>query len=351
MAITIYTAEDFKFGLLKVSGFPGQAAWGTHGADGLDALELNVESAELDEDIQFREGNSAYQASREDDKVNHYADTYGAAPTLTYKAPVGVLKDELPLWLYLFFQNVSEAATTPYAKTFTFPTTQPDFSASAGIFVNPVIKSPVASVSLKIKDMIGENLKFSISPGDFLTVEQKLVGRGAVTVDSNPSGTWARSDVVTSTVSNRFHYNSMNMTIDFGAGAVSIDYIGEQSFEFMQTLTKVSSDSGAFETFALSERKGTFNFNLLYDANARSALANARNATRSECKLRWGNATPGTVERDLEFTLGLVFKQCKELIGDGKVYGINCTGSIVADAANSKELATVICADAQDWGW
>lgn len=346
MALTIHTIEDAKVGILKESGVPEQAAWGTAGADSLDALELAVQSIEVKEDVKNREGNSNYSGSRDDDIANHQNDVKGSTPMFDITTPGGVRKADLAPMLYGFMQGVSEGAASPYAKTFTFPATQPDFTANAGYFATFGFKDPSGSFGLKVKDCIGaEKIAFSLPVDGYLELTQSWRGRGAPAVDFTPSGTWARSAV------SRFHYLDCNATIDYGSGDTAVTLIGAQSWEMSQEVVPVGNDSGNVQTFGIRNRTGTFNLTILYDASARAIEADWRTGTINKCKLRWGNATPGTVDGDLYFYFGFIVKEAKRIEGDGGIYALNITGAIVGDAANTVEQMTIILADAIDRAW
>lgn len=349
MAITIYDIEDAKVGIMKSGSpaMPEQAAWGTATADTADALELAVQSIEVKEDVKNREGSSNFTGSRDDDIANHQNDVKGSTPMFELTTPGGARKAEIANFLYGFMQSVSEGATTPYAKTFTFPATQPDFTANAGYFATFGFKDPSASYGLEIKDCIGaEKIDFNLPVDGYLEISQSWRGRGAPAVDFAPSsGTWARAAV------SRYHYNDCNMTIDIGAGDVAVTMIGAQSWGMTQDVVPVGNDSGNIQTYGIRNRKGTFNLTILYDATARGVEADWRTGTINKVKLRWGNATPGTVDGDLYFYFGIIVKEAKRIEGEGGIYALNITGAIVGDAANTIEQMTIICADAIDHVW
>jgi hypothetical protein len=326
---------------------PEQAAWGTATADTADALELAVQTIEVNEDVKNREGNSNYSGSRDDDIANHQNDTKGSMPTFELTTPGGVRKGEIANFLYAFMQNVSEGAATPYAKTYTFPATQPDFTANAGYFATFGFQDPTATYGLEIKDCIGaDKIAFNLAVDKYLEISQTWRGRGAPAVDFAPStGTWARAAI------SRYHYLDCAMTVDYGSGDTAVTMIGDQSWEMTQEVVPVGNDSGNVQTYGIRNHKGTFNLTILYDATARAIEADYRTGTINKIKLRWGNATPGTVDGDLYFYFGIIVKSAKRIEGNGGVYALNITGAIVGDAANGLEQMTIICADAIDHAW
>ncbi|MDD4995728.1 MAG: hypothetical protein PHW53_04690 [Patescibacteria group bacterium] len=345
MTLVTYDISDCKVGILK-SGtpeVPEQAVWGTATADAGNALELNVKVFELNEDVQQREGDAALTGTRSDDAMNHQADTKGSLPSFEVSTPNGVVKAELAPILYAHTQNVTEGATTPYQKTFTFHATQPDFTANAGSFASFVFKAPDASNSLKVKDCIGtEKLAFKLPVNGYLEAVQSWRGRGAVVSNANPSGTWARSAI------SRFHANDMTMQINFGAGAQTITVLGDIDWETTIETTPAGQATGDFASFHLGVRKGTFKTRINYDANAKSAEANLRNGTLCTVTMVWGSTG---VDGYLAFTFYVKLKKCNRVRGEGGIFAEDIEAVIVGNVASSQAMYTVALADALDWGY
>jgi len=353
MAINMYTIHTCKVGVLvDANSAPGQTTWGTAEADSNDAVELNARVAELTEDVQLREADSALIGTRSDDVVNHQSDVKGAAPTFELVTPdsQGVLKDELAFRLYAHYQYVVEAAGTPFLKTFKFPAmmAQVDFTDDDGWFGSFIFKSPETSQSLKVADCIGcAKLGFNIPPNGYLQCSQTFHGRGAVIATSSPSGTWTRK---TLTASDRFHYNDMTLTIDFGSGSRTIVCVGDVSWETTQEMTKIGMSSGDFLTWVLGMRKGAFNIRMLYDIYAREAEANWRNGTVSTVNIYWGTGA-STTDGDLKFTFPIKIKDCKRVSGDSGVYAVDMSAVIVGDIATPTDMMRVELVDTQDMMW
>lgn len=354
MALTTYDVSEFPVGLVKVTGIPGQSVYGTAEADASDALELvgNAEMISLDEDVRHYESSIAGTGSRSDDIMNHQATTKGCVPKFEYKPRIGALKDELGTLLMAHFQSVTEEATTPFKKVFIFG--NPDFTANAGLFLTTIFKSPVASQSLKIHDVVGvEKLSFNIAPGGYLQVTQSFRGRCAVNAASNPSGTWARRTV---NADDRFHYNDMNMKVDFGGGSTAVDPIGEQSWETTREIEEAGTDptNHTFKSLHISKNGGTAKLSFNYDSNAygssNSAAADFRAGTAITVSIWWGTETPAA-DGDLKFVFMLKIKSCKFTGGESGIVKCELEGSIVGDSANSTEMMTVTLCDAIDYGY
>ena len=103
-------------------GFAPGTVFGTAIADASAFTEMNCDHFDIDPATNHHAPNRAV-GQLEPDKSSLWNDNYGS---IVKAAPKGIaLKSELDQWLYLIFQNVSEAATTPYQKTFTFPSVGP----------------------------------------------------------------------------------------------------------------------------------------------------------------------------------------------------------------------------------
>jgi hypothetical protein len=345
---THYRIEQCKVGMLKTAGgIPQQAVFGTAGADALNALELAMDSIEINEDVKKEENDTALTGIATDDIANHETHNYGNSPQFEINTPNGVVKQEIDVMLYAHMQSVTEGATTPYSKTFVFPTTQPDFSASAGYFGTFVFRAPDASNSIKIRDCIGcAKLAFSIDPGDWLKANQSWQGRGAVAATSNPTGTWARSGR-----SGRYHYNNLTMLMDFGAGDQTVVKLGAISWETNTPVGFIDGASGDFANFAIGPYKGTFNARINYDANGKSAETNHRAGTPVKVTLRWGNATAGTVDGDLQFKFQVELIEVKRVAGDNGIFAVDLSGAICGDQATAYAMYQVIMANAIDRAW
>ena len=346
-----YRIDQCKVGILKTAGgIPQQAVFGTAGAVTLDALELAMDSIDINLDAKKEEYDTALTGISTDDIANHETHVYGSSPQFEINTPGGVVKQEIDVMLYAHTQSVTEGATTPYSKTFVFPTTQPDFSASAGYFATFIFRNPIASSSIKITDSIGcAKLAFSIEAGDWLKANQSWQGRGAAitAITANPAtGTWARSGR-----SGRYHYNNLTMLMDFGAGDQTIVKLGAISWETNRAVGFIDGASGDFANFALGACKGTFNARINYDANGRSAEVNYRDGTPITVTLRWGNASAGTVDGDLQFKFKVEVKECKRVSSENGLFAVDVSGAIVGDQATSSAMYQVIMANALDRTW
>ena len=194
MAYVVSSRHDSRI------GFWPQAAWGTGAAAGAAFQELpNDPGAVFGQDIRLRRPNRSFTSTlggqRMADERDYSNDTKGAAPTITTSGDVR--KDDLAEYLYLVMQGVTEGGTTPYLKQFEFPATQPDFTVNGGMFGSVCGRHPTASTSVMLSDAIIRNLTLSVHPNNNqgrLQYSADWIGRGPLTHQFNPSGTWTRVD-------------------------------------------------------------------------------------------------------------------------------------------------------------
>lgn len=329
-------------------GFVEQTAWGTAEADSVAVVELDVEPIDIDRNLQFIEGYGSHGRrikSLNDVEVNENQCT----PSFSLS---GIVLDDIASHLlYNYIQNVVEDATTPFKKTFTFPATQPDFTTNAGHFWTLINRSPSASTSEKVKDIVCRQLDFSIEPAQPLMFSGQFVGRGAVVTNSNPSGTWTRLEKKTAGVAEYFHYaRQTRHTINFGAGAQSVTLIGGFKMSFQQDVEFFGQDAnGNFQNLIISNRRGTFSGRIAWDAHAASLISNLKVGTAATINVGWGGATAGTTHRDLDFVIRGKFRSGSKV--NENIFGIQFDFEMLQDVGGSVEALTVITADAVDRTW
>ena len=198
----------------------------------------------------------------------------------------------------------------------------------------------------KACDFVVAELKFDQQPGEPLKYTASCVGRGAVAVDCNPSGSYTRA-----VQSFYFGENQVSHTINFGDGALTPINTGGFQIEFMQTVKDEGMDgSGNFETFSLRNKTGAYKEKALFDATSRTALTNRASNTAVDITCKWGNATSGTVDLDLNFALhGKIKPETTQNVDD--TLGVDIDIKLTGDIANATLMATTIVADAVDMTW
>lgn len=339
----IYTSKDKRYAIAQ------QTTFGTAIADSAAFVELDCQPFEINPDIRTLEGEGSHgiRAKNASDVQLH---GHGAMPSVQLQ---GVAKkNELDWHVAAFFQNASEGATTPYSKTFTFPATQPDFSADAGYFFTLISRNPDASKSQKITDMIAKSLELNIDMGGVLMYSVELVGRGAVGRTSDPSGTWTRAAADVNT--DFWHWagdgtNSgiVRATLDDGSSN-DLVMTGPVRIRLEQTVDVVGAGgASAFDNFGLSNRMGTIEFVCAHSNFATVKDAEADN-TLCVFNLAWGNATAGTDDGDLDFTCRCKITKATE--SNENVLGVKVQAEIVYDASSANG-PTLILANAIDRGW
>ena len=271
MAYDVYSRHDSRIGI-----FP-QAEWGTGAATNAAFKELANGPFDFTRDVKLRRPDRSFASTsggqRYPDIRDVQNDNKGAAPTITISGDVR--KDDLSMLLYSVMQNVSEAGTTPFLKTFTFPTTQPDFTLDGGFFSTICAWHPVASQSHALVDAIINELTFSCAPGsgdDRLQYNATFIGRGGIVDSWNPSGTWTRAD------EDHFYFHDL---AGITAGASALDILSiEWTIANNALPVGVELDSGNFQTFALPRYSVTGKIRVLYGSTISLSLIHISEPTR-----------------------------------------------------------------------
>lgn len=320
--------HDYKVGRFE------QSAWGTGAVEASAVVQVDCEPMMLEAPINIYEG-EAISATRELDEVDIKVDTYGVMPEFQLSGYMS--KIEMAHQLYSFFQNVSEGATTPYAKTFTFPTTQPDFTANGGYFAAYVFESPDASESYMVRDCITKELTFSCEPSGRIKTMATIVGRGAVDIDFNHTGTFTRNAL------NTWRYENM-ATASIGA-AVSL--VGGWELKLTQEVAPFGIDSGDFESFVISKRRGLLTTTVLRNAQGLVLEGYKEAGTFVDVDYKWG-----TGSTDNDFTIDYHGYISKAAITTEAPVGVALEIPMIRrQAATAIEPITIIVADAVDCTW
>lgn len=334
-----YASRDYTVGMAE------QTTWGTAVADNAAVIQLDVDPIHLPQPLNFRT-NPGATGARWRVTTDYAVDQYGVATEFTIKGEAK--QKELDLLLAGYFQKCVEGALTPYSKVFTFDTAapQPDFATgNAGYTLTFFFRDPVAADSWKVKDCIVKSLKLTFQPNQRCQYEAVIVGRGAPAT-STPSGTWTRS-------ANEFWFWNLcaAKTVDFGSGAVA-QILGSGGLELnltQQVELYGQESTGDGTSWILWDRFPKFSFNCLKGTSLATAITNLKAATAADVVWRWGNATPGTDNGDLNFSFKCIFTPDIERVF-GNNYEMNLQGDI-ASANNSTTPITVTLANATDRTW
>uniref|UniRef100_A0A6M3JT65 Uncharacterized protein n=1 Tax=viral metagenome TaxID=1070528 RepID=A0A6M3JT65_9ZZZZ len=329
-------------------GIAAQSAFGTAVLDSAAFTELDCEHVEINRDVKTVEVPGAHGTRN---KRMSDVFTHGKACMPSFSLSAIVKKEELALWLYLFFQNVTEGATTPYDKTYVHLAAQPDFQADAGMWATFVAYDPAASKSFKVIDCIMSKLAFTLTKGEMVKMAADFVGRGLPSVLANPSGTWTRNAV---SATNLFYWADLDrMTMNFGSGDKSF-HCEEAGFELSQDVIMVGQDAAnpdGFQTYALTNRQSMARVKVIKDSDSHSMLAaHAANTASLNLNVGWGNATPGTVDGDFDFECnGKITEQ--PTIDKSDPMMVDCPMTLLESDNGATAPVTVVMADAVEKAW
>lgn len=331
---TPLSPSDLRLGIAE------QSTFGTGVADSGAFTELSFEQSPMEPVANVREIPGGH-ATRQKTYADQHNDTKGVMPEFSMKGPAN--RATLAGLIYAFKQSVTEGASSPYSKVLVFPTTQPDFSASAGKMHTIIQRHQDASYSHKMIDCIAKKLTFSLKRNELLQVGVDWVSRGALSAVSNPSGTW------TLPAFNPYAFEDLaRTTVNFGSGAQSL-ILEEIEIMEEQEIRPVGGASALFANYGIINRKGTVKAKFLYEnAQFASAKSNLQAGTALTFNLGWGNATPGTVDGDLDFTITGKLTAAPQAFDD--LLFMEFSANILAASA-STQGCTITMADAVDKGW
>lgn len=332
--------------------FGMQAAWGTINPDATAYTPTSLGTAgsgglllcepfTIERDVQELVNDSSQGSLIRKDASRIYH-SKGSMPKATITSFANY--DQLDHMLFAHFHNVTEGATTPFEKTFTFNTSQPIFPSNGGHFMSIVEKDPASSKSTTMKDCISQEITMSLAKGEPLKVTQNWVGRGLPSVTTDPSGTLtapAEGDLW-------WEKQVSIATCDFGSGAISFFL---ESFECKLTyeLSMIGQDSGDFKTFGLGEPAGEWTMTVMKDTDFHTAMANHASNTPVDVRVGWGNGTPGTDDNDLDFAIhGKISTIERDKAG---VLTGTFGGPILGSDDGSTQPITIIMANALDRTW
>ena len=329
MAYDIYTRHDSRIGMLE------QTTWGTAkvAADAFHELP-NDPGAVFDQGVNLRRPDRSYASTlggqRMQDIRDVQNDTKGSMPTITTSGDVR--KDEFADLLYLVMQGVTEGGSTPYLKQFQFPTTQPDFTASEGMFCSVCGRHPLASSSVLMPDSIIRTLTLSGSPDaneGRMHFNAEYIGR-PLSHQFNPSGTWTR-------VPEEFFYFH-----DIGGVLLDVSSIDIFSYELVisnnavPTGVEVGAATGKFKSYALPKYTVTGKISVLWDADKTYTWMRAIYpvGTVTIFRLYWGNSVP-SADGDLRFDMSAVITSAPRILGD--IHQIELGFEMVSNVVTSAE--------------
>jgi len=336
------TQKEWQIGCFE------QTVYGTAAAEAAAAEIVAVSDVTFPEQgVNFREvmGNSG---ARYPDTADISVDQYGLLTEFTIAG--NVKKACIDKILYAYFQDVVEGETPLFLKTFTMEATQPDFAADAGYFCTWWLKSPVASTSLKVVDVICKALTLTCDPGGVLTYSATMIGRGALTTNSNPTGTW------TSVTNTTFNYHKTDlMTANIaGGGANTMPLSGGWKLDFQQDVSGYGDDgAGEFDAVVIDNRRITFTSNVRYDTVAQALQTALAAGSYVDVIIGWDGDGDGDVALDADGDFHLAFQmiQDKGQLQNSVPIGNQIGGLICGTSATSKAPITVSLVTGGDRTW
>ena len=293
--------RDFRFGFAQQLAF-GTAIAPTVDLDGTTpefGYEIDCDPFDIEYGVTEYSniGSHGTRSLKDNDYVMH---SRRAMPGFSVTGPAN--HNTLDHFLNSYFQNVTETATTPFGKTFTPHTTQPNFVTAAAVadchLSTWFIWDPVAGDGRRVKDVLCQTLVITGEVGQPIKITATMVGNGAPDLDQTISGTWTRA-----TTTDLWYFEDLDRaSLDFGGGSVNVLL---QSFEFTFSRSVIAvgqgDGTGGFSLYGLSGRDLAAKIKVVKDADWNTAVTNFTTDTAISGRIGIGNATAGTDDGDLDF--------------------------------------------------
>lgn len=315
-----------------------QSTWGTAGGDSDAVTEIECEPFEINRDIKeiIQPGSHGSRNLTDSDVITH---TKGVMPTFTVTGTAN--HNSFDQILAATFQNVTEGAATPYSKSYTFSSTQPNFAANAGYFYTWIERDPTASKSCKVADCIVKSLTMTLEAGEPLKYTAEWVGRGLASITSNPSGTWTRD-----TATDLWHFHDFD-TITIASTSY---HLVSAEITLGHDIIPVGQDgSGNPATFAMTNRQATFKVKVVKDTDWETSLGSWAGNTVIAFRIGSGHATPGTTDGDLDFAFRGKLNSGAKAHDD--IIAGELSGTMLMADDGGTEPITVVLANAVDRTW
>ena len=330
----MYSGLDTRFAIAEESTFK------TPVADAAAMIELSCEKFDIDPDVKHHNPPRA-QGQLHPDISNLFNDRKGSIPKCSIKTIA--LKQQIALFLNLLFQNVTEGASTPYQKVFTFPDVGPNFINNDGEFITIVSRPAVASLSEKITSAICTKLDFSLSPGaddGCLAISAEMIGLG-YTRTANPSGAWTKT---TDGATERFSIYDLAVCTLGGSNLVLDNF--KASIE-SKWVPKGVDGTGNYQMYRLEGQSATVDVSGIWDSVSRAGLTALDAGSEVNFILGWG-ATGVSGYLNFDFH-GIPMPGSKPVHDDTRL--VNLQIKCASNNASSHEAVSIALADAHDWGW
>lgn len=338
----VHGSHESKIGIVEESTF------GSPYAQAGVFIQLEADIPDPDYGV-FQDNEPKNHGSRVLEDGQDYTTEKGGTRVIPIQNHIARYKD-LAHFFYGVFQSVSENASTPFEKTFTWfgeagtETTQPDFSADAGYFASIGIQDTIASNHRLFTSCICKSLTVSadLTSGDGrLRTNSEWISGFAALTNANLTGAWLPMATA------YFDFSAPTIKTIGGSDVVLYGF----SFTFNNNGVRVGNDtSGDAETYStgIPIYDATGSMTVKYDANTDSLIADMLAGTTRAIQVATGtDGADGNVD--------FLFDECK-ILGIPKGYGdpegqkITIDFTVKADASTGAHT-TVTMSDTQDLVW
>ena len=251
--------------------------------------------------------------------------------------------------MYAVMQNVSESASTPFTKTFTWQgsggtsTTQPDFSSNAGYFVTIGLdESYSGTYDNKFTSCIARKvtLQWSIATGEDgrLRANVEYISGFTASVAATFSGTWAHN-------TKNFYQMDQPSTVQLNNADIKV-LKGEIVYN-NNAIRAGTNSSGNAITYALGPYELTGNLLVIWEGNTVSNLADFIAGTTREIDIAVG--TPDATGHFSQLIPAAKFTGSAKDYSRAEGQAVNIPFDARHDGTNP--IVTVTISDANDQAW
>ena len=277
-------------------------------------------------------------------------------------------KKNLSDHLAAFFQDVTEAATTPYSKTFTFGAAQIDFPAGEGITFSVGAESnhgdspESISDGLILENAILDSLQLSIEPtatgrDKYMKMNGIWVGRELKT-EQNFTATWLNEDGTTySTGYSPSFYNTGSSSanwFDLSPSTITVNSVNMggcfRRFEVNLNNNIVSDcvTTGGKPNNFKRNRTMSFVLDIPYNTTTYKAVKSFKDGDLVTLN-RWTNGTAYSSDGGFGISSSVNYLTAQPMVVEGDYLAIRL--EFEAYRPNVSWVAPIIMSDAQDKGW
>ena len=309
---------------------------------------LRCDPIEFDRGLKSYENNASF-GTKEKTFANVVINASGSMGKGSIKEPFSTNYHDI--FIYSHMQAVVEGAATPFTKTLTVTTTNPDFATGKGAYITLLDLYPISGTGWKMVNGVCNSMKLSWKRNEMLQGEYGFMFKGAgttnetFTVGTAPSNTKIIEPAGAGAAFGMKHFDDIDSaTLTLGGAALAIT-LGGFDIDSTCDVTPIGPDgAGSFSNWAVSNYAGKLTLTLMKDSVAESLIS--RSLVGGQIRFQ---TYVGSLEATGQGHLGIdCWAKIKEIKveSEGATY-ITITADILAPDPNTRSL-TIATANSVD---